>query len=523
VRWLVSHMHPTLNKEGKLVRLDGITSDITQSKEAEIALRHSEYKFRSLIEYSADAIMIVNENNEVSYASDSLYRIMGYSEEEILGVSSLTFIHPDDIHLLREQIKNVNENPGKPFTIVYRRRKKDGAYIWCEGTATNLTHLRSVQGVVVIFRDITARIEAEKALKNSEQKFRALIENSSDVTTVLNERQEIIYVSDSLFHVTGFTPEEIMNVPSLQYVHPDDHEAARHCWNRLKERPGSIETFTYRRLKKDGTYIWVESTVNNMLHDPVLKGMVINFRDITERIVHEQELTAANNELVKSNKELDKFVYSVSHDLRAPLSSVLGLVEYSETETTDVSMLETLKLIKGSINKLDGFVQDILDYSRNSRMSVNKEVIDFNELLQEVTANLKFMSAGKGNVDIKLDIKAGSRFTSDRGRIAIVMNNLISNAIRYYNPAVSRPYVEISILANSEHAEIIVRDNGIGIDEKYHDKIFDMFFRVSKKSVGSGLGLYIVKETIEKLDGEIGLTSEKDKGTEFKILIPNLN
>jgi signal transduction histidine kinase len=103
------------------------------------------------------------------------------------------------------------------------------------------------------------------------------------------------------------------------------------------------------------------------------------------------------------------------------------------------------------------------------------------------------------------------------------MNNLISNAIRYYNPAVSRPYVEISILANSEHAEIIVRDNGIGIDEKYHDKIFDMFFRVSKKSVGSGLGLYIVKETIEKLDGEIGLTSEKDKGTEFKILIPNLN
>ncbi len=519
VRWLTSYIKPTMQND-KLVRIDGITSDITQSKEAEIALRNSEYKFRSLIENSTDAIMVVDEQSVVSYASDSLYRIMGYKPQEVIGTSSFKHIHPDDLHILHKQLDDVLNNPGVPFTIVYRRVKKDGNYIWCEGTATNLMHIPSVNGIVVIFRDITERKKAEKALKDSERKFRSLIENGSDVVTVLNEKQEIIYVSDSIKKVTGYLPEEVLAVHSINFVHPDDRSAAQKCWLKLHQTPGSIEKFIYRRQKKDGSYIWVESIVTNLLHDPVLHGVVINFRDISERMAYEQELKSSNNELVKSNRELDKFVYSVSHDLRAPLSSVLGLVEYATTETEDENMLENLRLIKTSINKLDGFVQDILDYSRNARTGVQQQKIDFNELLGDVTDNLKFMSSGKGDVTIKKDVQSTSDFYSDRSRLYIILNNLISNAIRYYNPDAAEPFVDVSITTDEQGAKIIISDNGVGIDEKYHEKIFEMFFRVSKKSVGSGLGLYIVKEAVERLEGKINLVSEKDKGTTFTVIIP---
>jgi signal transduction histidine kinase len=242
-----------------------------------------------------------------------------------------------------------------------------------------------------------------------------------------------------------------------------------------------------------------------------------------EEQLQKKALLKSNDELKKSNKELDSFVYSVSHDLRAPLSSMLGVVGLCEMGTLDPFMLKNVTLLKTSIKKLDGFIMDILDYSRNSRLEVERQEIHFADLLTDISGNLKFMGADdQRTVDIRTTIRNGVAFYSDKSRIGIILNNLISNSIRYQNPQAAEPYVEVNVDVSESAADIRVRDNGIGIDKENQEKVFNMFYRVSSKSIGSGLGLYIVKEAVEKLHGAIELRSEPGKGCEFSIHLPNL-
>jgi len=243
---------------------------------------------------------------------------------------------------------------------------------------------------------------------------------------------------------------------------------------------------------------------------------------LQEEEVQKEALSKTNDELRKSNMELDKFVYSVSHDLRAPLSSILGIVELAKTETDGDIIMEQMSLIKGNINKLDSFIKDILDYSRNARLDSEKEEINFKESLEDIINNLKYIGADNRKVDITYKIENETNFISDKSRIDIILNNLISNSIRYQNPETQTPFVNITVNTSDTEAHISVKDNGIGISKENHKRIFDMFYRISKKSVGSGLGLYIVKETIDKLEGRIQVNSEPGRGTEFNIKIPNL-
>lgn len=241
---------------------------------------------------------------------------------------------------------------------------------------------------------------------------------------------------------------------------------------------------------------------------------------LQEEQLQKEALERSNEELKKANKELDRFVYSVSHDLRAPLSSMMGVIGICEAETQDAFLLKNIGMIKKSIGKLDGFIMDILDYSRNSRTEVKKEEIHFNQLLSDISENLKFMGEQK-QVELRTKINNGVAFYSDKTRLNIILNNLISNAIRYQNPKSPNPYVEIEVDVSGQQAIVVVRDNGIGIAKENQEKIFEIFYRVSKNSVGSGLGLYIVKESIEKLNGRIEISSEIGIGSEFKIYIPN--
>jgi signal transduction histidine kinase len=228
-----------------------------------------------------------------------------------------------------------------------------------------------------------------------------------------------------------------------------------------------------------------------------------------------------NKELKKANYELDRFVYSTSHDLRAPLNSMLGLIEIAKDETEDLPTLEYLRLLKMSAKKLDGFICDILDYSRNSRMEVNKELIDFKELLGETTQHLKFMGDISRKVDFTIDVTGNIPVYADKSRLSTVLNNLISNAIRYQNLKVPNPFVDITVETFDAQTKITICDNGIGISKEFHPKIFDMFYRVSHQSIGSGLGLYIVKEAVNKLNGTIEVQSKLGEGTTFFISIPN--
>lgn len=253
-----------------------------------------------------------------------------------------------------------------------------------------------------------------------------------------------------------------------------------------------------------------------------------HFKKYSERHIEQsfeigrlQVAEAQKEELQKSNTELDRFVYSVSHDLRAPLCSMLGVVELSEQLTDDNLALKHFGMIKSSISKLDGFIGDILNYSRNSRQEVKSEEINFNEILTDITDNLKYMGPAHHMVDIQVKVNDEQSFFSDKRRINVVLNNLIANSIRYQNPKLKRSYVKVEVETSESEASILIKDNGIGIGKEFHPKIFDMFYRVSEVSEGSGLGLYIVKEMIHKLEGEIDFESEPGTGTTFNIRIPN--
>ncbi len=241
--------------------------------------------------------------------------------------------------------------------------------------------------------------------------------------------------------------------------------------------------------------------------------------EIAFRKKAEDKQKITNRQLRKANIELDNFVYKVSHDLRAPIASVLGLVNLAKKENRVDILKEYFDMIGKSADQQDVFIKDILDLSRNSRLVVDKNKIHWKKLIDNTFDNLKYSSK---NREIKkiVNIKGRSPFYSDPRRIKVIFNNLISNAIRYANGR--DPKVEINVNINKQNADITIADNGIGIEKEHQNKIFNMFYRASDTNVGSGLGLYIVKESIDRLNGEISLESEFGKGTSFFIKLPNL-
>jgi signal transduction histidine kinase/ligand-binding sensor domain-containing protein len=228
----------------------------------------------------------------------------------------------------------------------------------------------------------------------------------------------------------------------------------------------------------------------------------------------------SNKELRKVNSELDRFVYSASHDLRAPLASILGLVSVARLDPKG-DMQDYLSKIEVSIQRLDGFIHDIIDFSRNARTELDASKIDFQQVVSEVFEDLKYLDE-KNNIKQTVEIQATDEFFSDKKRLVIILRNLISNSIKYQNSKIPDPYIKVSVNISSSVAVLRVSDNGMGIGEDHLEKVFRMFYRGHQANKGSGLGLYIVKETVEKIRGTIKVTSIIDQGTTFTLTLPNL-
>ncbi|MBI3521157.1 MAG: hybrid sensor histidine kinase/response regulator [Bacteroidetes bacterium] len=232
------------------------------------------------------------------------------------------------------------------------------------------------------------------------------------------------------------------------------------------------------------------------------------------------ELKLKNIELQKANDELNKFVYSVSHDLRSPLTSILGVINLTKM-TPELNVASSyFEMIEGRVLKLDNFIKKIIDYYKNARDEENKDTIDFQALISSVWNTLKNQNQ---EIEFDLTVNSDSLFIGDLLRLEIIFENLISNAIKYQNPSAKEHYIKIKVDVSKEEAHISVSDNGIGINQAYIDRIFNLFFRTedSLQTEGTGIGLYIVKEAIEKMAGKITVSSLPMEGTTFNIIIPN--
>ena len=231
------------------------------------------------------------------------------------------------------------------------------------------------------------------------------------------------------------------------------------------------------------------------------------------------QLIENNNLLSKTNTELDRFVYSTSHDLRAPLTSVMGLINITERCKNPEEVTKYLEMMRDRVLSLDRFIKDITDYSRNNRLEVKKESVNLTSLAYEVWENLKFSPEAE-NINFQVDIPSDLHIISDRNRLQVIIGNLIANAVRYHDNRKGDQYIRLRYQISGRVFCIKVEDNGQGIDREYHSKIFDMFYRANEKSKGSGLGLYIVKEALMKLSGSIQLDSTPGLGTTITIKLP---
>jgi signal transduction histidine kinase len=241
-------------------------------------------------------------------------------------------------------------------------------------------------------------------------------------------------------------------------------------------------------------------------------GIFGSYVDISEQKGIEAELKVRN-------EELDNFVYKVSHDLRAPLSSVLGLVNLATLEGNDDNLADYVKIIGQKIKQLDNFISDVLSHSKNLKLDVKIEKIDLQVLIENSFKDLDYLK-GADTIIRHLDISSEA-FFSDKWRIGEIFRNLISNSIKYRDFEKPNAEISIKVQTNPDRSIITFSDNGIGISVADQNKIFDMFYRASVQSDGSGLGLYIVKNAVEKIGGLLKITSQLGKGTTFELKLPN--
>lgn len=234
-----------------------------------------------------------------------------------------------------------------------------------------------------------------------------------------------------------------------------------------------------------------------------------------------KQLKLKNQELEKMNEELSRFVYSASHDLKAPVKTLLGLLYLIESESDRREAM--FQLFSKSIKQLDNVINGITDFYKNHNFNISLSQINFQLLIEEAVVNVQ-NSLPNPFDDVKIvpEFIEEYPFVSDNFRIALIINNLLSNSVKYQKNEEDNKWIKLKILTDKKQLTLIIEDNGIGIPDEFQSKVYNMFYRANTHCSGSGIGLYIVKETINKLEGNIKFTSIEGKGTMFEVTIPNL-
>jgi signal transduction histidine kinase len=251
-----------------------------------------------------------------------------------------------------------------------------------------------------------------------------------------------------------------------------------------------------------------------------IEHIIVTGVDISELKKVQEAVNRKNEELHKINAELDNFVYSISHDLRSPLLSIKGIVSLiTHSSEIDEKTRKYLEMVDGSASRLDGTIQEILEYSRNSRLDIEYEEFDVVNMVKQSYNDLQY--SAQGNLELILDIQSEPIIYSDKSRIGVLLKNVIGNAIKYRKKEIES-YVKFTLKRDEKSILMLVTDNGEGIDSPHLDKIFTMFYRGTTSSVGTGLGLYICQEIVNKLNGSLKVESQLGEGTTMTITIPDL-
>lgn len=490
------------------------TKDAAGNKLSNIEPHHNQ-PFYKLAEKSPDIIYILDvEKRIVVYFNRS--ELFGYDSKMLETTEGwIDIVHPSDINNVQAHWNKFLKTQQESASIEYRIKKKNETYDWVVNRHSILEYTETNQPKLILLNItvITDRKVEEQTLKHSKTKLAEIIEHSKDM----------IWSIDSDYNLT------VMNTYFRNYLKNNYKTIANIGDNLLDCLPKKlVETWLplHRKAFSGQTFI-TELQTNHHKNEATFEIEFNPIRDKSNEVVgvcvFAKNITYRKNkefEIIKTNVELDSFVYRASHDLRAPLRSMQGLINIIKNEDDRDKQLSYLSLVDKSINKLDSFIIDLTNFSRNSRLEIKNEPIDFQTIIDEALENLQYMEYASA-VNVLTDIDDATELYSDATRLNIIFQNLLSNAIKYCNHRTEKSWIKITVRYVTGSCNIAIEDNGIGIKEQYMNQIFNMFFRATNDSYGSGLGLYITKQVVEKLNGIISISSTIGLGTTFNIKLPN--
>ncbi len=513
----------------EIALLEEITSDISfaltnyenekRHRETELALIQNEKRFRALIEKSTDMKTLADRQGRLFWGSPSVIKMLGYDSDQQNGAFVFDFIHPDDLPEFVRKRNRLIEHPGTTVEFEMRMRRSDGQWIWTEGTITNLLEESGVGGLVANFRDITERKRDEERLEFERHNTDALINNTHDMMWSVDTQLQLITANRAFHEQIAKGLGRKMHVGEYVFNYPLPEEKQKRYESHY-QRALAGESFSELVASAAPQPSWAEIAFRPIIHDNAIVGVACHSHEITDRILSEQRLERQNRDLTKANFELDRFVYSVSHDLRSPLTSILGLLSIMEDDTREASTRLHLEMIRGRINHLDVFIRNILNYSRNNRADLEIERVALREIVGLAISGLHDL---KSAASIRFEVKIPENLAlwTDRQSILTVLTNLLTNAIKFHNLEKPEPVIRLTAFEDGEMIQLTVTDNGIGIAPNQVDRVFGMFYRASAKTEGTGLGLYIVREIVEKLGGSIAVSSQEHEGTTFYVSLKN--
>ncbi|WP_339907990.1 PAS domain S-box protein [Symmachiella dynata] len=518
-----SPLAETQTAQSTLKIVAGHISAELERNQATDALRSSEQWIRRILDLGVIGMAITSPEKGWVEVNDRMYEILGYTPEELSKLTWVDISHPDDVDADLAQFQRVlaGEIDGYALEKRYITKKGESIHVSiavnCARTADG-----SVEYLTALVQDISDRKRAEQAMHASEQHLRAIID-TTPACVKLHTRDGILLEMNAagLALIEAKHSDDVRNLCVYDLITKEYHEAYREFINRVWQ--GKKETFEFEIVALQGTRRFMETQavlLNMSDRDPVILSIT---SDITARKEAELERETLIQELESKNTELESFTYTVSHDLKSPLVTIkgfLGLLKRDLAAENLSAVEEDCCEISNAADKMTNLLDGLLELSRVGRVANPSEHVNFGEIVAQA---LRTSAGGISQKGVQVTVAPEfPNVYGDRLRLLEVMQNLIDNAVQYCSP--TDPCIEIGMRDDAKELVCYVRNNGTGIDPKYHDNVFKLFEKLNASNAGSGIGLAIVKRIIDVHGGEIWVESTgTQNGCSFIFSLPWLS
>lgn len=519
-RWIDRLLSTAILLASAVLLLVGIVLSVLVLKQ----IRNSEEKYRNLINTANDAILVIDPRKRVILeANNKASEMLGFAEQELVGMPE-SRLYPvkngEPPQLLTGEASGRNG-----FCVQLQRSDSTQVPVEVSASATELNGKPVILG---IFRDVRERVEAEAIVRRSEERFDYLIQNLSDVITVVAVDGTMLYHSPSIERVAGYTPSELLGQNFLSFVHPDDRLTVRAALERLTLRVGSAAPPEYRFCRKDGSWVWLESVGNNLLNDVAVGGIVVTSRDVTTRRGLEEQVRQS-----QKMEAVGRLAGGIAHDFNNLLMVIQGYAEIVRQEgNVSPEIRKNVDTIVRASTSAANLTRQLLSFSRKHQFV--PQVLDLNSLVEQMSEMLLGVLREEMDFVVKLDPEAGS-ISADPGQIEQVIMNLVVNArdampkggdLTLETAHIGREKARLgrsSSLPAGDYVMLAVTDTGVGMDAETQSRMFEPFFTTKRKEEGTGLGLSVLYNIVRSFGGHVRVSSEVGRGSTFRIYFPRVS